>query len=294
MNVGKKNCTICAMNIAIIGENTRTAVWEQHLRALSHVEEVTISGAPVYDGVDGCILISESPSTLAMLEECVRRGVHAYLVSQLPTDLARLEKISRLSEEAGVRVQLSHWPSYSPSTQWARKQITRSQLTQIRKEISASEFSHSNRSFDQHWLDEIGFILAFHRSEIRYVHARPVYLSNMMTGLDITLVFEDSSLASLQFSIVGADEFHQRMISTQELMIDTHVGRQFSRQITVNDQQRVSIQPKSFDPKHTAEQSVSHFVASIMTGRRPDFGIYDAVRLVRAFEKVRGQMRLVL
>lgn len=281
------------MNIAIVGESTRTAVWEQHLRALSHVEEVTISGKPVYDRVDGCIIIQDAESRLSIVEDCVRWGVHVYLVSQLPTDLPKLEKISRLAEEAGVRVQFSHWPSYSPSTQWTKKLITRSQLTQIRKEISASEFSHSNRSFDQHWLDEIGFILAFHRSEIRFVHARPVFLSNMMTGLDLTLVFEDSTLASLQFSIVGAEEFHQRMLSTQELMIDTNVGRQFCRQITVNDKQRVSIQSKSFDPKHTAEQSVSHFVASIHTGRRPDFGIYDAVRLIRAFEKVRSQLRMV-
>ena len=280
------------MNIAIIGDTTRAGVWEQHLRELSHVSEVTLSANVVSEPVDGCILINDTPEKLDLLEELVRRGTHTYLVSQLPTDLEKLERVSRLAEEAGVRVQFSHWPSFSPSTRWTKKLITRSELTQIRKELSANEFSVSNRSFEQHWLDEIGFILGFHRTEVRYVHARPVYLSNMMTGLNITLVFEDGSLASLQFSIVGSEEFHKRTVSNRELMIDTLVARQHSRQITVNEYQRISIQQKTFDAAHTAETSVNHFIASIQTGRRPDFGVFDAVRLMRVCEKVRGQLRL--
>ena len=274
------------MKIAIIGEKNRAKAWEKHLRQLASVQEVIISPSLISDHVDACILIDDTPKNLHLLHDSIRAGHHSYLVSQLPLDTEMIEKIYHASEEAKVHVQFSHWPSHSPSTQWIKQQIERPEITQIKKDLSSDSYSNSNRAFEQHWMDEVAFIIKFHSTGVQSIIAKPVRSGDYWTGLQVVIQFDDGSVADLQCSTVAKGDYHQRLIGSGKVIIDADVNRQKARKISVNQSGRVEISEKSFDATQTAELSVQNFIKSIQMNKKSEFSAYDALQTVRLYNKI--------
>lgn len=274
------------MKIAIIGEKSRAKAWEKHLRQLATVQEVIISPSLINDPVDTCILIDDTPKKLHLLHDAIRSGHHSYLVSQLPLDTEMIEKIYHTSEEAKVHVQFSHWPSHSPSTQWIKQQIEKPEITQIKKDLTSESYSNSNRAFEQHWMDEIAFIIKFHSTGVQSIIAKPVRSSDYWTGLQVVIQFDDGSVADLQFSTVAKNDHHQRLTSSGKVIIDTDVNKQKARKITINQNGRVEVSEKSFDASETAELSVQNFIKAIQLNKKSEFSAYDALQTVRIYNKI--------
>lgn len=279
------------MKIAIIGEAKRAGAWEKHLRGLSAVQEVIISPILLEDPVDGCIVLDDSINNLNLLFDAVRRGFHSYLVAQLPLDETMIEKIYYSSEEAQVNVQFSHWPSHSPSTHWIKQQMPKPNLIQIKKELSSNGGSEGSRSFEQQWVDELAFIIRFFHSSIQHIVAKPIQIEERWLGLQITLRFDDGAVASLQYNTTAEKETHQRILSSNNLMIDCDVITQKSRKIEVNSDKRIKTTNKSFDPSETVQLSVMNFIKSIQLKKKSDFSAYDALKTVQAHGKILENLR---
>lgn len=278
------------MKIALIGNTERTQAWEKHLRKLSAVKEVILSPTLVMGSVDGCILLDDSINNLNLLFDSVRMGFHSYLVSQLPTDYAMVEKIYHASEEAEVTVQFSHWPSFSPTTLWIRQQMQKPDLIQIKKEISSDKHLLSKDQFDQQWIDELAFIIKFQRAGIQQVIARPIQIDDIILGLQLSLRFDDGSAASLQFGTAGKEDHHQRILSTNQMILDCDVNRQAARKVTVVGGKRIKKSGITFDSKKTVELSVLHFIQSIQQNKASDFSAYNALKTVQASEKIKANL----
>lgn len=277
------------MKIAIIGDRERAGAWEQHLRKLSVVREVLISTKLIdADEASAAILIDDHPSALQLLYDAIKKGIHTYLVSRLPTDLKILETIYHTSEEANVIVQFSHWPSISPSTQWIRQEIQKPDLIQIKKEVIPLNHMINQEEFEHQWVDELAFIIKWMGRNIHRIEARPVRIGGTFLGLNITLRFEDSSLASVQFSAAANREMHQRIFSNKQAMADCDVLRQKIRFHRMNDYGRISTQEKTFDPSQSAERSVIQFIKSIQTGQPAIFTPYDCLNTARALSNIRA------
>lgn len=279
------------MKIAIIGEANRAKAWEKHLRDLSAVQEVIISPILLPDPVDGCIILDDSINNLNLLFDAVRRGLHSYLVAQMPLDEPMIEKIYRASEEAQVNVQFSHWPSHSPSTQWIKQQMPKPTLIQIKKELSNNGGSEGSRSFEKQWVDELAFVIRFFQSSIQHIVAKPIRIEERWLGLQITLRFDDGAVASLQFNTVAEKETHQRTLSSNTMMIDCDVITQKSRRIEVNKEKRIRTTNKSFDPSETVQLSVMNFIKSIQLKKKCEFSAYDALKTVQAHGKILDNLR---
>lgn len=278
------------MKIAVIGEKERAKAWEKHLRKQSAVKEVILSPSLVERTVDACILLDDTINNLHLLFDSVRMGFHSYLVSQLPTDHKMVEKIYRASEEAKVSVQFSHWPSFSPATLWIRQQMQKPDLIQIKKEISSDNHFLNKAHFDQQWIDELAFIIKFQRAGIQQIITRPIRLEEHELGLQLTLRFDDGSAASLQFSTAGKEDYHQRILSTNQLLLDCDVNQQTARKISVMSGKQLEKTEKTFDSKKTVELSVLHFIESIQQNRTSDFSAYDALKTVQASEKIKADL----
>lgn len=278
------------MKIAIVGKTDRAKAWEKHLRQLSAVEEVIISSSLISDNVDGYILIDESINNLHLLHDAIRAGYPAYLISRLPLDQPMIEKIYYASEEAKVNVQFSHWPSHAPSTQWMKQQIQKPELIQVKKEMSINNYSNSNRSFEQHWMDEVAFVVRYFNTGLQSLHAKPLRADTLWVGMQLFFYFDDGGVASIQFSTIAKQDLHQRIIGSGQIIIDSDVNNHKVRMITLNDSGNTDIREKSFDVSKTAELSVLNFIKSIQLNRRSEFSSYDALQTVKVYEKIQAYL----
>jgi hypothetical protein len=279
------------MKVAIIGEKSRAIAWEKHLRKLSSIREVVISTELFSDPeIPAVILINESDGNLRILNEAIRLGLHTFLISRLPSDQKMLESVYHAAGEAGTAVQFSHWPSITPSTQWIRQQIQKPDLIQIKKEIRPVNYSVDIADFDHHWTDEVAFIVKWMGGNAHRIEAKPVLVEGVPLGLHLTIRFEDASVASLQFSAFGTGDMHQRIFSDRKMMVDCDVTSQHVRLYRVNDQKRITIQEKKFDPADTAGWALQQFFKSIQMKKETVFSPYDALLTSRIIDKVRSHM----
>jgi hypothetical protein len=279
------------MKVAIIGEKSRASAWEKHLRELSVIQEVVISPSLFSDiDIRAAILIDDSRNNLHLMHDAIRSGVHSCLVSRVPSDQKMLETIYHAAGESGVSVQFSHWPSITPSTQWIRQQINKPDLIQIKKEIRPVNYSIDVAEFDHHWTDEVAFIVKWMGGNAHRIEAKPVLVDDVPLGLNLSIRFEDASVASLQFSAFGTGDAHQRIYSNKNLMIDCNVSTQYVRVYRTNEQKRITVQEKKFDPADTAEWALQQFFKSIQMNKETVFSPYDALLTARIVDKVRGHM----
>ncbi|PWN06611.1 hypothetical protein [Rhodohalobacter mucosus] len=280
------------MKVAVIGEKSRASAWEKHLRKLSVIKEVILSSSLFEDqNLRTVILVEDDPKTsLHLLDQSIRSGLNSFLVSRLPVDIKKLEQIYHISSEAGVTVQFSHWPSITPSTQWIRQQIQKPDLIQIKKEVRPLNYTIDKEMFDHHWTDEVAFIVKWMGGNVHRIEAKPVILEGTPLGLSLSMRFEDASVASIQFSGFSQEERHQRLFSDQQTLIDCNVLTQKMKAYRVNENKRITVQEKAFDPSDTAEWALQQFIKSIQMKRESIFSPYDALLTARIVEKVRNHM----
>lgn len=280
------------MKIAIVGERERATAWEKHLRKLSTVKEVVITTS-LSDGkgLDAVLLIDDSGDNLHRLLHSVKGGNHTYLISKLPTDKSLLEKLYHVSEEARVNVQFSHWPSLSESMNWIQKEVIKPELIQIKKEsVPLNNRVLSLDDFNYNWVDELALIIKWMGGNIHRYEVKPIIVDSNYLGLDITLRFENASLASMQFLATAEREIHQRIFSNRSVMANCDVTKQKVRLFRGNKGDRLTIQEKTFDPSDTAEWSVVQFIKSIQLEQETIFSPYHALRTANALDQIKSLM----
>lgn len=280
------------MKIAILGEKNRATAWEKHLRKLSAITEVVITPSlPERDSVDAAILLDNTDQKLITLERLIKLGIHSYLVSHLPLDEKALERIHHSAQEADVRVQFSHWPSLAPASLWMKQKIKKPNLIQIKREVKFLSGAIDQTEIDHHWVDEIAWIIKELGGNVHRIEVKPMVINQVRLGLNITLRYEDSSVASIQFSALGGSNIHQRTISDDNIAMDCDAIHQLVHLYRVNDFGNLKEETKKFDPKSTAEVSVLHFIKSIQLERDTLFNAYDALQTAKIVGKIYEQIR---
>jgi len=280
------------MKIAILGERNRATAWEKHLRKLSAITEVLItSSIPEKDSVDAAILLDNTDLKLNALEQLIKLGIHSYLVSHLPLDEKALEKIHHSAQEADVRVQFSHWPSLAPASLWMKQKVKKPTLIQIKREVKILSGAIDQTEIDHHWVDEVAWIIKVLGGNVHRIEAKPMTIMKLRLGLNITMRYEDSSVASVQFSALGGSNIHQRTISDEYMAIDCDAVHQLVHLYRVNDFGNLKEETKKFDPKSTAEVSVLQFIKSIQIERDTLFNAYDALQTSKIVDRIYGQIQ---
>jgi predicted dehydrogenase len=275
------------MKIGILGSAKRGQAWEKHLRPLTVVSEVIISSNPEdIQSADACILVDDTSKNLDHLAETIKSGLHSYLVSQLPTDLSKIEHIYHAASEANVHVQFSHWPSLSPSTLWMMQQVPRPDWIQVIKENGYASFTENKPLFRHNWIDEVALIMKWMDSNIHKLEARKVKLQGVDTAIQIFLRFENGATASVYYLAAGKDNRHQRVASNNMHLVDCDVTLQHVRSITVNETDQLIIEKKTFDATKAAEMSVVQFLKAIQMNKKTAFSAHDALQTARVIEKV--------
>lgn len=275
------------MKVAVVGNPDRTAAWEKHLRKLSAIKEVILTPElPEPGEASSIILLNDTPENLSLLLNSVKNGFHSYLVSNLPTDIDQLEKIYRASEEANVRVQFSHWPSFTASSQWVRQQIEQPDVIQIKKDIHSVQNKPNEQNFHNHWIDELGFVLKWVDSITHNIETKPLRIESEIVGINITIRFKNSSIATIQYYTLAEESYHHRILSNHQSVIDCNVVNQKVNVHTAGLQNRILTKGYSFDPAETAGRSVIQFIKSIQMSQQTIFSPYDALKTAKTFSRI--------
>jgi hypothetical protein len=282
-----------SMRVGILGDRDRAAAWEKHLRPLTAVQEVVITASlSDLDGMDACILLDDTTNNLHLLADSIRLGFHSYLVSPLPTDEVPLERIHRLAQESDVRVQFSHWPTISPSSQWMKQQLPKPSFIQIIKEDSHINFSENRLRFSHSWMDEIAFIVKWMGINTHKLEVKSFLPGTPEAGLHIFIKFENGSSAALFFLVSGNDNRHRRFASAPALLLDCDVDRQSVKKTVMKDNQRLSVESQTFDPAKSAGLSASLFFKAIKLKKETAYTAYDAVKTARVIRDIQNLLKV--
>ncbi|MFN1835175.1 hypothetical protein AB2B38_007935 [Balneola sp. MJW-20] len=280
------------MKVTIIGDATRAVAWEKHLRPHKIVQEVIlIPSVEDLGSGDAVILIDDGPENLDKLLKLIQKGYNSFLVSDIPTDAAKLEKIHRASREAGVQVQVSHWPSLASASQWMMDEMNRPSLISITREVNYNQLTDPETEFRHHWMDELGFCLKWINGGIHHIEAREVRLApGHPVILHLFLRFDNGSSSDIRIYSGASENLHQRIASNRKEFMECQVASQNIRIGRLNDSGLLYFERQNFDPAKSAEKAALMFLKAVQMGKEPPYTAFDAWQLALQIQKVRQRL----
>lgn len=280
------------MKVTIVGDATRAVAWENHLRPHQIVEEVTL--IPSIDDLnssDAVILLDDTDTNLDNLLALIRNGYHSFLVSDIPTQTEKLEKVHRASREAGVRVQISHWPTLASASQWMMDKIKRPSLISINRELNYNQLTDPENEFRHHWMDELGLCMKWIDGGIHHIEAREVGLAPQFPViLHLFIRFDNGSSADIRVYSGATENIHKRIASTHNEFVECEVSDQNIRAGRLNDSGLPYFDRQHFDPSKSAEKAALMFLKSIQMGKETPYSAFDAWQLSLQIQRVRQRL----
>lgn len=281
------------MKVGIVGDATRGLAWEGHLRPHSIVRQVDlVSSLSDLDSVDACFILDESPKNLDVLLEGIHKGFNCFFIAKPPTDTSKLERIHRAAKEAGVLVQLAHWPTLAPATQWMMDKIARPGFIHIEKEVNRNQLVDVEHEFRHLWIDELGLCLKWIDSGIHHIEAKQVHLSEgHPIVIHLFLRFDSGASASINVYVGASENHHKRLISNKKVILECNVPAQTIKLGRINESDRLFFEKQVFDPATAAEKAALLFLKSIQLNKQSAYNNYDALRLAVYVEKVENRLK---
>lgn len=280
------------MIIGIVGDADRAVTWERHLRPHNIVRQVVL--APhVHDlnKVDVCFVVDSTPNRTEHLLDALKEGIPCFFISDFIVPSKELECIHRTSKEAGVQIQLAHWPTLSPSTQWMKDKINKPQFLQIQRYINRSKLTHSNNIFFNAWSDELALCLKWINSEIHLIEVKKSEVSkDKPQAIHLLIRFVSGASASIQIQASSTLEQHNRYIASNESFIECSVSEQELKYGYLDMNGRLLFESKKFDSTKIAEKSALHFLKNIQLKKEVVYSAYDALRFASNLEKIQSKL----
>lgn len=280
------------MIVGIVGDAERAVAWERHLRPHNIVRQVVL--APhVHDlnRVDACFIFDTTSNRTEHLLDALKEGIPCFFISDFIIPSKELERIHQTSKEAGVEVQLAHWPTLSPSTQWMKDKISKPQFIQIQRNLNRSKIAHSSPTFINAWTDELALCLKWIDSGIHLIEVKQSHLlADQPQAIHLLIRFDSGASASIQIQVSATLEQHSRYIAANKSFIECLVSEQELRYSFLDTQERLSFESKKFDSTKAAEKSALHFLKNVQLKREVVYSAYDALRFSINLEKIKSKL----
>lgn len=280
------------MKIGIIGDASRAVAWEKHVRPHRIVTEVKMSTQlDKLDDIDACLLILDDTNNLDALLNIAQHGIHCFVISKMPTNIADLRQIHSAASETGAIIQFSHWPSLAPATLWISDNSNKIDFINIQKYVPRTKFIDANTEFRNAWIDELGFCLKLADSGLHHIEAKEIRFSpETPIAIHLFLRFDSGGSASIFVNASSDDIKHTRTISDKKQIFECSVHSQTLRIGKLADNQHIFYSKESFDSTLSAAKSVSLFFKAIQLQSEPVYSVYDAFILAKYVQKVENRL----
>lgn len=279
------------MKIGVVGPTDRANVWDGYLRNSRMVDDILITSQIHHlKQVDACLLLDDSAKNLERTLNLLKEGIPVYLVATLPNDPETLRKVHSVSEEAGVPVQFSHWPTFSASIHWMQQQMTHPRWIHIERHLLSAQYIENLENFTGFWLDELALVLKWVDGGASKVSARSSVVQDNPVGILIQIQFERGVSASILISLTASQPRHTRIVSDGIQQLELDVLEQQVRSIRFSKGAHMSIQRHDFDASQTAELSLNRFLKTLQTGREKSFNAFDALQAAKVAREIQAQI----
>lgn len=280
------------MKIGIVGPADRAVAWEKHLRPHRSVSEVVIAASLKDIGtVSACLLLDESDKQLDILLQAVHSGLHTFLISSLPIDLKAVEKIYYAAEEANVLLQFSHWPSFTPASQWMNQKVHKPTFIQTIRDINFTRHMETQFNLEHYWINELAYCLKWIDGAVHHTDLNVVSLNGSAHALHLFLRFDSGATANTYINLSSTVNRHQRIISDNSCLLDCDVRSQTVRLGRKNTNGQLYFEKRTFDPSKSAELAITHFLKAIQMRKPTLFHGYDLLRLNREAAKIKHRIK---
>lgn len=273
------------MKVGIIGPAKRAVAWENHLAGHRSVSEIVIAAdIDKATAIDACVLLHDD---LNEALQAIKNGIHCFIVAKLPTDIAAIERLYYTSEEAGVRLQFSHWSTLSPAAQWISNQIPAPSFIQTNHWIDHTYFLENDITLHSLLIDDLAYCLKYINSSVHQISHNNSKLSSNPIATHLMLRFDNRSTACIYINTAADENHHQRFISDNNFLIDYEVKPQRIRMGRKSNEGPLFFDHKKFDPSTTAEQAVIKFLKAIQLKKPTLYNGYDLLHLAKTIKKIR-------
>ncbi|MBK98419.1 MAG: hypothetical protein CL672_06465 [Balneola sp.] len=280
------------MIVGIVGDAKRAVAWERHLRPHNIVRQVVLAPhVHDLDRVDACFILDATPNRTEHLLDALKESIPCFFISDFIIPSKELERIHQTSKEAGVEVQLAHWPTLSPSTQWMKDKISKPQFIQIQRNLNRSKIAHSSPAFINAWTDELALCLKWIDSGIHLIEVKQSHLlPDQPQAIHLLIRFDSGASASIQIQVSSTLEQHSRYIAANKSFIECSVSKQELKYSFLDTQERLSFESKKFDSTKAAEKSALHFLKNVQLKKEVVYSAYDALRFSINLEKIKSKL----
>lgn len=280
------------MKIGIVGPADRAVAWEKHLRPHRTVSEVVIASKLSGMGeVDACLLLDEHPEPLELLLSAVKLGYHSFLISPLPSDTQKVEKIYHAAEESNVLLQFSHWPTLASASKWMAKKISKPSFIQISREIGHPEYLESGHNFDYFWIDELAFCLRWINGSVHHMDLNTIGLvSDKIYALHMLLRFESGATANISVNVAAPESRHHRLAANNNFLLDCNVLDQSVRMGEENENGHLYFSRQTFDASKAAELACMEFIKSIQLKRPTIYNGHHLLELTKTMDTIKKRL----
>lgn len=288
------------MRIGIVTEDNDVAqAWEARL--VEHVsvrEVILVKKSEHLPEADACLIIVQNEAAFREAALAITKGLHCFLISKLPTRREQIERLYHFAEESGVLLQLAHWISYAPATQWIHSKLKQPTLIHIDRRLPLQQLSNYDNSFSNLWIDDLAYCIKtmgsnVHKVEVGFSGISQPIQSNSALSFDgvlpqlhLFLRFDNAGSAVLFIGTGTQEAVYKRIISNSSIVIEHDVLKS-SVTLTAQDQHQKRYQEvKYFQSEEPADRALTLFLKAIQTRNQPEFSIYDSLKLTRVIQQI--------
>lgn len=273
------------MKVGIIGPAKRAVAWENHLAGHPSVSEIVIAAdLDKATAIDACVLLHDD---LYEALQAIKNGIHCFIVAKLLTDVSAIEQLYYASEEAGVRLQFSHWSTLSPAAQWIANKIAAPSFIQANHLVNHTQFLENDATLRSLLIDDLAYCLKYINSSVHQISYNESTLGKRAVAAHLALRFDNRATACIYINTAADEDHHQRFISDNHFLVDYEVKPQRIRLGRKSSEGPLFFDRKKFDPSTTAEKAVIKFLKAIQLKKPTLYNGYDLLLLAKTINKIR-------
>ncbi|TNE73559.1 hypothetical protein EP331_04130 [bacterium] len=282
------------MKVGIVGDELVVKAWENRLQQHASVREVIlVKKSEFLPQIPACIIVNPDESAYDEAAMAIRKGINCFLVSRLPTKRSQIERLYHFAEESGVHLQLAHWSSYAPASQWIQTKIPSPDYIQINRYLQLQQYNRYDNAFSNLWIDDLAYCLKIIKSN---VHKVDIGISRIKPEkaphIQLFIRFDNGGVAGISIQTTSSESSYKRTICDKHHTAEYNVLKQEVLFSSLDPQGNVFQEFKHFEEEEPADRALTLFLKCVQTRTQPEYSIFDSLKLTRIIQQIEEKLMM--
>lgn len=207
------------------------------------------------DDSDVISIITPSASHYDYARAAITRGRHVFIEKPLVNDILKAEKLIKLAEEAGVKVQVGHVERFNPGFLAAKQYLDKPMFIEARRLVTNQGNQNTSIIYDL-MLHDIDIIISVVNSPVKRIHASgAAVFHDAPTIANARIEFGNGAVAILTSSSVASSNYCKTTFYQRQKIINVDFLNQQSDIISQSNDSDNKTQIQSIQRKQTEKNA---------------------------------------